>query len=64
MCRSDTPDGSKIWSVRGREDKPGSVLVDFSPKGGPKDLAGASAVITSTATSISSTTSTITILVD
>ena len=37
---SDNPDGSKQWKLQAKEDYPGTIFVDFSPKGGPKDLLG------------------------
>lgn len=37
---SDEIDGSKQWSLRATEDYPGTIFVDFSPKGGPSNLLG------------------------
>lgn len=37
---SDRLDGSNQWTLYATEDAPGTILVDFSPKGGPKDLFG------------------------
>ena len=35
-------DGTKFWTINGSwvEKDSGSILVDFSPKGGPSDLSG------------------------
>eukprot|EP00607_Mallomonas_marina_P008562 CAMPEP_0182418224 /NCGR_PEP_ID=MMETSP1167-20130531/2712_1 /TAXON_ID=2988 /ORGANISM="Mallomonas Sp, Strain CCMP3275" /LENGTH=161 /DNA_ID=CAMNT_0024592341 /DNA_START=117 /DNA_END=602 /DNA_ORIENTATION=+ len=38
---SDELDGSKQWKIKAKEDYPGTIFVDFSPKGGPSDLLGA-----------------------
>ena len=37
---SDSPDGRSPWVITARERDGGQMLVDFSPKGGPKDLLG------------------------
>ena len=37
---SDNVDGSKQWVLKAKEDAPGVMFVDFSPKGGPSDLLG------------------------
>lgn len=37
---SDNIDGSDKWLIKAKENQPGKMLVDFSPKGGPKDLLG------------------------
>ena len=37
---SDNIDGSKQWVLKAKEDAPGVMFVDFSPKGGPPDLLG------------------------
>lgn len=37
---SDSTDGSNKWTISAREEESGKILVDFSPKGGPKDLLG------------------------
>mmetsp|Transcript_26195 Transcript_26195/g.36037 ORF Transcript_26195/g.36037 Transcript_26195/m.36037 type:complete len:164 (+) Transcript_26195:33-524(+) len=37
---SDNIDGSNQWLIKAKEDFPGTIFVDFSPKGGPKDLLG------------------------
>ena len=37
---SDKTDGSAPWTLKAKEDYPGTIFVDFSPKGGPKDLLG------------------------
>lgn len=37
---SDNLDGSKQWVLKAKEDAPGVMFVDFSPKGGPSDLLG------------------------
>ncbi len=37
---SDNTDGSKKWVLKATEVDSGKLLVDFSPKGGPKDLLG------------------------
>jgi len=37
---SDNIDGSNQWLIQAKEDAPGVMFVDFSPKGGPKDLLG------------------------
>lgn len=37
---SDNIDGSNPWLLRMRESEPGKFLVDFSAKGGPKNLLG------------------------
>ena len=37
---SDNVDGSKQWVLKAKEDAPGVIFVDFSPKGGPSDLLG------------------------
>lgn len=37
---SDEIDGSKQWLLKATEDYPGTIFVDFSPKGGPPDLLG------------------------
>jgi hypothetical protein len=37
---SDDVDSKKIWKLNAVEEKAGEILVDFSPKGGPKDLLG------------------------
>jgi hypothetical protein len=37
---SDNVDGSKQWVLKATEDYPGTIFVDFSPKGGPSDLLG------------------------
>ena len=37
---SDNVDGSKQWVLKAKEDAPGVIFVDFSPKGGPKDFSG------------------------
>lgn len=37
---SDKPDGSNQFKIKAKEDYPGTIFVDFSPKGGPKDLLG------------------------
>lgn len=37
---SDNIDGSKQWVLQAKEDAPGVMFVDFSPKGGPSDLLG------------------------
>ena len=39
---SDELDGSKQWIIQAKEDFPGTIFVDFSPKGGPSDLLGTS----------------------
>lgn len=39
--RGSDQEGSKeIWTLKAVEKTPGEILVDFSPKGGPKDLLG------------------------
>lgn len=40
LTGSDNLDGSNTWVLKAREEEPGKILVDFSPKGGPKDLLG------------------------
>mmetsp|Transcript_12505 Transcript_12505/g.20802 ORF Transcript_12505/g.20802 Transcript_12505/m.20802 type:complete len:157 (-) Transcript_12505:696-1166(-) len=35
---SDNTDGSKPWTLVAETKADGSLLIDFSPKGGPKDL--------------------------
>jgi len=37
---SDAIDGSNQWRISAKEDYPGTIFVDFSPKGGPKNLLG------------------------
>lgn len=37
---SDNIDGSQQWVIKAKEDAPGVMFVDFSPKGGPTDLLG------------------------
>ena len=37
---SDEVDGSNQWIIRAKEDFPGTIFVDFSPKGGPANLLG------------------------
>ena len=37
---SDEIDGTKQWLLKATEDYPGTIFVDFSPKGGPPDLLG------------------------
>lgn len=37
---SDNLDGSKQWLIKAKEDYPGTIFVDFSPKGGPSNLLG------------------------
>lgn len=37
---SDSVDGSNPWLLRMKESEEGKFLVDFSPKGGPKNLLG------------------------
>jgi hypothetical protein len=37
---SDDVSSSTIWKLTAQEKTPGEMLVDFSPKGGPKDLLG------------------------
>lgn len=37
---SDNVDGSKQWLLKATEDYPGTIFVDFSPKGGPSNLLG------------------------
>ena len=37
---SDDLDGSKQWKLTATEDFPGTIFVDFSPKGGPPNLLG------------------------
>ena len=37
---SDQTDGSNKWTITAELVKPGQVTVDFSSKGGPKDLLG------------------------
>ena len=37
---SDDVDSKVIWTLKAVEEKPGEILVDFSPKGGPKNLLG------------------------
>ncbi len=37
---SDNLDGSKQFTIKAKEDAPGVMFVDFSPKGGPSDLLG------------------------
>jgi len=37
---SDNIDGSKQWTILAKEDLPGTMFVDFSPKGGPSNLLG------------------------
>ena len=37
---SDNVDGSNQWIIKAKEDFPGTIFVDFSPKGGPSDLLG------------------------
>ena len=37
---SDNVDGSNQWILYAKEDYPGTIFVDFSPKGGPSDLLG------------------------
>jgi hypothetical protein len=39
---SDNLDGSNQWVIKAKEDLPGTMFVDFSPKGGPSDLLGKS----------------------
>ena len=33
-------DGSKPFTIMAKEDFPGTIFVDFSPKGGPPNLLG------------------------
>lgn len=40
LVGSDSPDGMNQWVLKAKEDEPGKILVDFSPKGGPKNLLG------------------------
>lgn len=40
LIGSDDIDGSKQWRISATEDFPGTIFVDFSPKGGPKNLLG------------------------
>ena len=37
---SDNLDGSKPFIIMAKEDFPGTIFVDFSPKGGPPNLLG------------------------
>ena len=37
---SDNIDGSNQWIILAKEDLPGTMFVDFSPKGGPSNLLG------------------------
>lgn len=37
---SDNVDGSNPWVLFATEDEKGNILVDFSPKGGPKNILG------------------------
>ncbi len=37
---SDNIDGSNQWTILAKEDLPGTIFVDFSPKGGPSNLLG------------------------
>lgn len=37
---SDNIDGSNQWIIKAKEEYPGTIFVDFSPKGGPADLLG------------------------
>lgn len=37
---SDSIDGSNQWLLKANEGYPGTIFVDFSPKGGPSDLLG------------------------
>jgi hypothetical protein len=40
LIGSDRTDGTATWTLHAKEEEPGKMLVDFSPKGGPKDLLG------------------------
>jgi hypothetical protein len=37
---SDNLDGENQWKIQATEDFPGTIFVDFSPKGGPQNLLG------------------------
>lgn len=40
LIGSDNLDGTKQWVLKAKEDFPGTIFVDFSPKGGPSNLLG------------------------
>ena len=40
LIGSDELDGSKQWVLKATEDYPGTIFVDFSPKGGHENLLG------------------------
>ena len=40
LIGSDELDGSSQWVLKATEDYPGTIFVDFSPKGGPENLLG------------------------
>ena len=40
LTGSDNLDGSKPFIIMAKEDFPGTIFVDFSPKGGPPNLLG------------------------
>lgn len=40
LLGSDNLDGSKPFTIMAKEDVPGAIFVDFSPKGGPPNLLG------------------------
>ena len=40
ITESDKPDESQLWKIKASEDFPGTIFVDFCPKGGPANLLG------------------------